>query len=87
MVQSSEVLDLKIHRCLERLDDLLFKKFAAETNGLLSGSGGASLYFKYRFLQSGQASFLEKSMLILEDEIEKTNLNQLEPYLSANQVD
>jgi lantibiotic modifying enzyme len=82
VAQSSEVLDLKINHCLERLDDLLFKKFDSEPNGLLSGSGGASLYFKYRFLQSGQASFLEQSILILESEIRKTNLNQLESYLS-----
>ena len=81
------MIELKIQQCLKNLDDLLFNKFSTETNGLLSGSGGASLYFKYRFLQSGQASFLEKSMLILEDEIEKTNVNQLESYLSANQVD
>ena len=82
MVQSSEALDLKIQQCLERIDDLLSKNFGSEPNGLLSGSGGAALYFKFRFLQSGQTSFFEKSMEILEKEVEKTNLDQLEPYLS-----
>ncbi len=82
MVQSPEALDLKIQRCLEKVDDLLSKKFLSEPNGLLSGSGGAALYFKYRLLQSGQILFRDRVMEILEKEVEKTNMNPVEPYLS-----
>lgn len=82
MVQSLKTLDSKIHYCLERLDDLLFDKFDSESNGLLSGGGGVALYFKYRLLQTGQPLFLDKVMEILEKEVEKTNMNPIEPYLS-----
>jgi len=80
--ENNQTFDQNVHLILQKIDETILQKYFAEPNGLLSGSGGAALYFKYRFLQTQQPTFLDKALEILEKEIEKANINQIDSYLS-----
>lgn len=72
----------EVSRILRILDGELTKHWQFEPHGLLSGSGGASLYFMERYFKTGNASFLDHSLQILEREIANINDSEAEDYLS-----
>lgn len=72
-------------KCLEvliDLDEVILKKWETEPHGLLSGSGGASLYLYYRFRQSLNDKYITHALAILDKEIQNANELGIEDYLS-----
>lgn len=82
LIADSMILEDRIRLMLTKVDTTLQNKWKYEPHGLLNGSGGASLYFMYRYLQTKSTAFMRLAVEILENEIEKTNLQPLEQYLS-----
>lgn len=77
---SSVEISKRILKTLNVIDRIIAKRCQSEPYGLLSGSGGCSLYFMHRYFQNSEASSLSYSLEILEKEIIETNRKGLENY-------
>lgn len=77
-------IKVKINNSLTSLDKIMAEKWQSESNGLLAGCGGISLYFMHRYLESGKSLFLDRSLEILEREILMTNEKGFEHYFSIS---
>lgn len=82
LIAYSMILENRTRVMLTKVDKALKKKWKNEPHGLLNGAGGASMYFRHRFLQTENHAFKKLAIAILENEIEKTNFQPLEQYLS-----